>query len=51
MICNVPLRSETKPCTTEVLPLFLFHSMQKGKENGRLFINKQEEMCDIYIAS
>lgn len=29
LICNVPVRSQTKPCMTEILPLFLFlfHSM------------------------
>lgn len=27
VICNVPVRCETKPCTTEILPPFRFHSM------------------------
>lgn len=40
-ICNIPVRSQTKPCTTEVLPLF--HSMWKGEENGRLFVNKPKK--------
>ncbi len=43
LICDVPVRSQTKPCTTEVLPLFLIRSKQKGEENGWLFISKQKK--------
>lgn len=39
LICNVPVRSQTKPCMTEILPLFLFlfHSMWKGKRKRTAF--------------
>lgn len=46
LICNIPVHSQTKPCTTEILPLFLFHSMQKGEENGRLVVNIPKEICN-----
>lgn len=42
---NIPVHSQTKPCTIDVLPLylFLFRSMQKQQqqENGSFIINRK----------
>lgn len=41
VIPNIPVRSQTKHCTIDVLPLFLFHAIQKGEERWMVSVNRQ----------